>query len=237
MKLLQYKSTEMFSSTELIRKSKTIFNKIIDKAIDKAIILRDGKPSFLLMDFAKYERIMAEYEVLKGNSLNIKKKKSKKIKDKNKKAKITSVKPIIEPKLKKKTIPILKMEPTFPLPVRDENKYTNKIKNNKNTDNKNTDNNDIKIRKIETKNEELSEEQELNVAMKSLDTINLDDDLKKIAETKIKDRILIARKNRKTQKEEELKRQKEQDLQEQMILEKAQASKEQKEKELSEFWD
>ena len=65
MALLLYKSNEMFSSTELIRKSKMIFDKILGKKIEKAIILRDGKPSFLLMEFSKYEKIMAEYEKLK----------------------------------------------------------------------------------------------------------------------------------------------------------------------------
>lgn len=65
MGLLLYKSNEMFSATELIRKSKMIFDKIIEKKIDKAIILRDGKPKFLLMDFEKYENIMAEFEELK----------------------------------------------------------------------------------------------------------------------------------------------------------------------------
>ena len=65
MALLLYKSNEMFSSTELIRKSKMIFDKVLGKKIEKAIILRDGKPSFLLMEFSKYEKIMAEYEELK----------------------------------------------------------------------------------------------------------------------------------------------------------------------------
>ena len=66
MGLLLYKSDEMYSSTELIRKSKMIFDKVLDKKIDKAIILRDGKPSFLLMEFKKYEKIMEEYEELKN---------------------------------------------------------------------------------------------------------------------------------------------------------------------------
>ena len=242
MKLLQYKSTEMFSSTELIRKSKTIFNKIIDEEIDKAIILRDGKPSFLLMDFKKYERIMAEYEELKEYHLNKKNKKKAKKPKKPKKIKIEAkpkaveekpkilikptVKPTIKVKPKVKAEPTLDMKPTFPLPVRTTNKYTNKA-----TINQKINKPIVKITKIETKaeDEELSEEQELNVAMKSLDSINLDDDMKKIAETKIKNRILKARKDRQMQKEEALKIQKEQDLQEQMIFEKAQASKEQKE--------
>jgi hypothetical protein len=53
----------MYSSTQLIRHSKSIFNKIIDNKIDKAIIFRDGKPSFILLDFEKYEKIMAKFDI------------------------------------------------------------------------------------------------------------------------------------------------------------------------------
>jgi len=56
----------MFSSTELIRKSKMIFDKLNKKEIEKAIILRDGKPGFMLLDFATYEKIMKEYIELKA---------------------------------------------------------------------------------------------------------------------------------------------------------------------------
>ncbi|MGB6328979.1 MAG: hypothetical protein WBF48_08615 [Halarcobacter sp.] len=62
---LQYTSEEMFSSTELIRKSKLVFDKLHKKDIEKAIILRDGKPSFMLLDFSVYEKIMNEYLNLK----------------------------------------------------------------------------------------------------------------------------------------------------------------------------
>jgi len=55
----------MFSSTELIRKSKMVFDKISKKDIDKAVILRDGKPSFMLMDFKKYEELINDYLDLK----------------------------------------------------------------------------------------------------------------------------------------------------------------------------
>lgn len=65
MSLLQYTSKEMFSSTELIRKSKNIFDKLAKDEIEKAIILRDGKPSFMLLDFQKYEDIMTEYLAMK----------------------------------------------------------------------------------------------------------------------------------------------------------------------------
>lgn len=61
MNPLQYTSDEMFSSTELIRKSKNIFDKLHNGEIEKAVILRDGKPSFMLLDFETYEKIMKEY--------------------------------------------------------------------------------------------------------------------------------------------------------------------------------
>ena len=65
MNPLQYTSEEMYSSTELIRKSKILFDKLHNKDIEKAIILRDGKPSFMLLDFSVYEKIMNEYLSLK----------------------------------------------------------------------------------------------------------------------------------------------------------------------------
>lgn len=70
MDLLQYRSNEMFSSTELIRKSKMVFDKISKKEIHKAVILRDGKPSFILMDFKMYEELISEYLILKEQMKN-----------------------------------------------------------------------------------------------------------------------------------------------------------------------
>ncbi len=110
MGLLLYKSNEMFSATELIRKSKMIFDKIIEKKIDKAIILRDGKPSFLLMDFEKYEKIMAEFEELKQNSKT--KTKPEKIKSKEKK-KNTKVEKTIVKEIEEK-------QPTQNTPLKEE---------------------------------------------------------------------------------------------------------------------
>jgi hypothetical protein len=68
MGLLQYTSNEMFSSTELVRKSKNIFDKLNRDEIEKAIILRDGKPGIILLDFNHYEKIMSEYLTLKQQS-------------------------------------------------------------------------------------------------------------------------------------------------------------------------
>lgn len=71
---LHYTSEEMYSSTELIRKSKKIFDKLNKKEIEKAIILRDGKPGFMLLEFSEYEKIMKEYLSLKQmNSSSTKK--------------------------------------------------------------------------------------------------------------------------------------------------------------------
>jgi hypothetical protein len=71
MGLLQYTSDEMYSSTELVRKSKNIFDKLNKKEIEKAIILRDGKPGIILLDFNEYERIIKEYLELKNKTKNI----------------------------------------------------------------------------------------------------------------------------------------------------------------------
>ena len=62
---IYYSSDEMFSSTDLIRKSKPIFDLVASKSIEKAVILRDGKPSFILLDFFEYEKLMKDYISLK----------------------------------------------------------------------------------------------------------------------------------------------------------------------------
>jgi len=64
---LLYSSNEMFSSTQLVRQSKKIFDKLSTNEIEKAVILRDGKPNFMLLDFNEYEKIMKEYIDLKNN--------------------------------------------------------------------------------------------------------------------------------------------------------------------------
>jgi len=67
---LLYASNEMFSSTQLVRQSKKIFDKLGTNEIEKAIILRDGKPNFMLLDFNTYESIMKDYIELKENQKN-----------------------------------------------------------------------------------------------------------------------------------------------------------------------
>ncbi len=68
MSLLQYSSKEMFSATDLVRKNKSIFDKLNSNEIQKAVILRDGKPSAILLDFNEYERIIGEFLSLKNIS-------------------------------------------------------------------------------------------------------------------------------------------------------------------------
>jgi hypothetical protein len=65
----------MFSSTHLIRQSKQIFDKLQEKEIEKAVILRDGKPSFIMLDFVVYEKIMADYSNLQNKIPHQKQKK------------------------------------------------------------------------------------------------------------------------------------------------------------------
>jgi len=77
---LHYTSEEMYSSTELIRKSKKIFDKLNKKEIEKAIILRDGKPGFMLLEFSEYEKMMKEYLTLKQMNSNSNKKINEEIK-------------------------------------------------------------------------------------------------------------------------------------------------------------
>ena len=77
MGLLQYTSNEMFSSTDLIRKSKNIFDKLNKNELEKVIVLRDGKPGIILLDFNYYEQIMNEYLSLK-NGISLNKKELKK---------------------------------------------------------------------------------------------------------------------------------------------------------------
>lgn len=73
MSKIYYSSDEMFSSTDLIRKSKPIFDLVAKKTIDKAVILRDGKPSFILLDFLEYEKLMKDYLSLKEQNSSTKK--------------------------------------------------------------------------------------------------------------------------------------------------------------------
>ncbi|MDX9743520.1 MAG: hypothetical protein RBT59_06850 [Arcobacteraceae bacterium] len=91
MNHLRYSSNEMFSSTHLIRQSKQIFDKLQEKEIEKAVILRDGKPSFIMLDFDYYEKVMAEYALLKEKSSQ-----QKQIKEQTKKQNILQT--IIQPK-------------------------------------------------------------------------------------------------------------------------------------------
>lgn len=67
----------MFSSTDLIRKSKNIFDKLNKNELEKVIVLRDGKPGIILLDFNYYEQIMNEYLSLK-NEIPLNKKETKK---------------------------------------------------------------------------------------------------------------------------------------------------------------
>ncbi|WP_418187072.1 hypothetical protein [Aliarcobacter lanthieri] len=70
MSLLQYSSKEMFSATDLVRRNKPIFDKLNSKEIEKAVILKDGKPSIILLDFSEYEKLIEDYLTLKNKSFS-----------------------------------------------------------------------------------------------------------------------------------------------------------------------
>ncbi len=219
MGLLLYKSDEMYSSTELIRKSKMIFDKVLDKKIDKAIILRDGKPSFLLMEFKKYEKIMAEYEDLKSYVSSLKENNSSKVIKKSKQLETPKeelsnsqeIPEVISPNIEKKPINISPIQNITP-----EDK--------------------TKIEKLTKKEPEISEEQEITNALESIQSMNFDDEMKKEAEEKIKVRIMQAREERAKVLADE--KQHREDLKEELILQnQLKVEKLKKDRELREFWD
>jgi len=219
MGLLLYKSDEMYSSTELIRKSKMIFDKVLDKKIDKAIILRDGKPCFLLMEFKKYEKIMAEYEELKNYVESVKGNSSEKVSHKSKKKKILKKESHKQQEIIEEIIPSVAEEP-IPL---------NPIQNI-------TPEDKSKIEQLTKKENEITEEQEINDALQSLESMNFNDDMQKEAEEKIKARILQAREERAKILSDE--KQQKEDLKEELILQsQLKEEKLKKDRELREFWD
>ncbi len=227
MGLLLYKSTEMFSATELIRKSKTIFNKIIDEEIEKAIIMRDGKPGFLLMDFAKYEEIMAEFEMLKND---ISTDKQELIAKKNIEPIEVVPKKVIVSEMQVENRVIKSSQVVPPRPTKEEI-----IVPAISTDY--TEENHIKEKTQDVILQEISEEEEIEKAIKSIHSMNFDDDMKVMAESKIKIKILQARQEReKIAKEQEVENKV--DLKEELELQvQIKEENKKKERELKEFWD
>ena len=224
MGLLLYKSNEMFSSTELIRKSKMIFDKILGRKIEKAIILRDGKPSFLLMEFSKYEKIMAEYEELKeyveslddDNQTKVKKSKKKKTQED------TKLKAELEEEAKNLSMDGGDYSDGKEKNTQDENKAEKEqvvVESSENT--------------IKPMIKELSEEEEIQKAYANIESMNLDDSTKQQAKEKIRLKIKEAREERiKLANEQEQKLQELDELEDQIQQEKLK-----KEQELEEFWD
>ncbi|MEA2049840.1 MAG: hypothetical protein U9O56_03845 [Campylobacterota bacterium] len=267
MGLLLYKSNEMFSATELIRKSKMIFDKVVNDEIEKAIILRDGKPGFLLMDFVKYEKIMAEYEELKAlgdeqkeqdNQIKFdkkqKNKKAKKTKDieiienqenqiiekiniddsKNKENKIIEVENSIA-KDEIKEIEEVSKKPAFVVPPRP--KMENNIIKEESDLDKIEDNFEDNSIDTKQKQNDIDDNDELKKALESLRSMNLDDDMRVIAEEQIKQKLKLAREERARVLELEQENERE-DLKEELELQvHIKEENKKKERELKEFWD
>lgn len=224
-----------------------IFDKVLDQEIEKAIILRDGKPSFLLMEFEKYENIMAEFEELKeyveslenGSVKKVKDKSKNKKKDKNLESKQKETlkkeiqqkieQPIEKEKKVSKTIEKVVEEPVVEVEeilILEEETETEELVDN--IDNEQNEN------MIE---QELSEEEELNNAFQSIESMNFDDDMKKMAQDKIKVKILQARKERAEALALQEKEMQEEEQEEQKLQEQIKQEKVKKERELKEFWD
>lgn len=223
MALLLYKSNEMYSSTELIRDNTIIFEKIREREIEKAVILEEGKPRFLLMDFEQYEEIVSEYEELQSYVNKMKKaplesKESNDVKQKEIEEKETESKDSL------KVVP--KVSPVVSTPAPEALSPSKAIE---------------KIEKKEVlaaqKEEELTEEEEINNALKSIANMNFDDDMKLEAELKVKTRILQARAERLKILEEEKKQQLEEAKEDRVLQQKLKQKQMKKDKELSEFWD
>jgi hypothetical protein len=226
MGLLLYSSNEMFSSTELIRKSKLIFDKILSNEIEKAIILRDGKPSFLLMEFTKYEKIMAEYEQLKRY---VQKQKAKQQKAKTIK---TPDIPLAQEEQQQDIIQKIEEETQEVETTQETKEVQEEIEKTKEVQ---------KTQEIqeETKpqTKELTQEEEIQEAFKNIEHLNFDEKMKKIAQDKIRQKIILARQERERQKEQERLEQEEQERIEQEKLQQIQEETQKKQQELQEFWD
>jgi len=222
MGLLLYKSNEMFSATQLIRQSKMIFDKIVNKEIDKAIILRDGKPGFLLMDFEKYEKIMADYEKLKAKVARQKKSKEQKIQISVPKTELKEdVYNISKGDDEKKVI--------YEEPVIVESKGVLEEQNS--VDISKDENIDDEEKAPQTVEEEIDE------AMQSIDSMDFDDKMKDIAKQKIRNKILQARKEREKLLEEQKEQERDQLRKELELQAQIKEQKKKKEQELKEFWD
>ena len=236
MALLLYKSNEMFSSTELIRKSKMIFDKILGRKIEKAIILRDGKPSFLLMEFAKYEKIMAEYEELKEyisemeeGTIPKKKVKVRKSEEKKKKKEKSEADKKLKEELveNSKRIAISKMD--YVEDIQKKRKEQEEVKK--------AESEKLVEKTEEIPNEDMVEDisatEEISEAFSSIDSMDIDESKKEEAKAKIKAKILEARKARESMELEDPKQKKQEEQLEEQIAE----DKLKKEQELEEFWD
>lgn len=262
MGLLLYKSDEIFSQKELAENNQVIFKKITDNEIDKAVILNDSEVKFLVMDFSKYENIMKEYIELKDKySVDNKIEDTEEDEDEiiipkkqedldniiddlmeDMEEEIEEIKPkkidpakVVPPRPKNNVEDIDEPIKVEKILTYDEVTIVTKgiaEENNKNTETIQQIDNDEKKEEIV---EELSEEEEINKALETIQGIDFDDDMRRMAESKIREKILKARKERallaSTQEETE-----EEKAEEKEIKHIVEVKNQKKDKALSEFW-
>lgn len=170
MSLLQYTSNEMFSSTELVRKSKNIFDKLNKKEIEKAIILRDGKPNTIILDFSEYEKIMSDYLKLKGHFPTFEPK---------------TVQTKIEEKPEQKTEEA-KIEKVIPIKLTVEKIIQEKVQNNslKSLDDIDDDIDVDEIINQTTSKDEVIEDEDYQAALDKIDNLDFSADIEKTKKDK-----------------------------------------------------
>eukprot|EP01156_Anaeramoeba_ignava_P013874 Anaeramoba_ignava/a607699_252.p3 GENE.a607699_252~~a607699_252.p3 ORF type:complete len:239 (+),score=48.70 a607699_252:972-1688(+) len=238
MALLLYESKEMFSSTELIRKSKMIFDKIVNDEIEKAIILRDGKPGFMLMDFKKYEAIMADYEKLKESCDKSTKKRIKKKKNEDS-PKILSKQEKMEAILNNlpNNIETQKELEEF-TPSFKEEKETKPLGEQETKEEENVEKNEPEpVEEQEQQRESLNEEDEIRDALFKIKDMNFSPEEKAKVEAQIKEKIKRAREERAKEIHEHEELEKEELKEELQLQVQLKEEKKKKEQELKEFWD
>jgi len=202
---MHYNSKEMFLVQELKDKSDTILGNISNNSIEKAILLEMGQPKLLIMDFQKYEEFFLEYQVLKKNQNNNPNSISNTVKKESKNEEIIQeeIKDIKKEHFKEELKSIESIV-TVANKVNDiyfptAGQSANKIQNDDSVEE------DDSLEELNKDEKEMTEEEEIQQALDKIKSIDFDANMRRIAETKIREKILKARKIRlQEQKKDEL---------------------------------
>jgi hypothetical protein len=189
----------MFLVQDLKDKTDVILDNLSNNSIDKAILLEMGQPKFLLIDFQKYEKMFLDYQVLKKNQVGTTNSISQQ-QDNNKNEEIIAgeIKDIKKEHFKEELKSIESIV-TVENKVNDIYFPTAGVESSPDND---SDSNSQEEEKVEIDEYEISEEDEIKQALEKIKSINFDDNMRRIAESKIREKILKARKERFAKKRE-----------------------------------